>query len=452
MPRDDRTLPTSQTVEHTIDGFSLVVKAGPDAGKHHVAAETEVSIGTDPSSDLTLGDSRVSRHHATVTATKRGFLLRDLGSRNGTWVAGTRIESAYIFDGATFEVGHTLLRLQKGESIREELSLQDRFGRIVGSSEAMRRIFAILPRIAASESTVLIDGETGTGKGLLAAAIHETSNRAKGPFVVLDCTAIPPTLVESELFGHVAGSFTGASRDRQGAFELAKGGTIFIDEIGELPADMQPKLLRALEERTVKPVGGTRRVQLDVRVIAATNRDLRTEVNEGTFRADLYYRLNIVRLHVPPLRERRDDIVLLAKHFHEELAPGRALSPKLLAQLVRQTFPGNVRELRGAVERGVLLEDLDMDSLEPSAGAHASEKSAPTSDAGAAQLVFDPSVPFRDAKAVATSAWEKWYLGELLRFSGGNLSKASRVVQMDRSYLRALVRKHGASVPTSDEE
>lgn len=457
MSRDDRTLPTGLTIEHAIDGFSLTVKAGPDAGKRVVSTETELSIGTDPSNDLTLTDSRVSRHHATIRATKSGFAIRDLGSRNGTWVAGTRVESGTIFDGATFEVGHTLIRLQRDEAIREQLSMQDRFGNLVGSSEAMRRIFAVLPRVAASDSTVLIDGETGTGKGLLALAIHESSNRAKGPFIVLDCTAIPPTLVESELFGHVAGAFTGAARDRVGAFELAKGGTIFIDEIGELPSDIQPKLLRALEERTVKPVGGSRRINLDVRVIAATNRDLRADVNEGTFRADLYYRLNIVRIHVPPLRERRDDIVLLAKHFHEELAPGRALSPRLLTQLIRQTWPGNVRELRGAVERALLLEDLGMEALdthgaEPTAPHSAEPPASGSRPAKTNDWQFDASRAFRDAKADAIAEWEKWYVGELLKFSGGNLSKASRVVQMDRSYLRALIKKHGASMPTSDDD
>ncbi|NUP13246.1 MAG: sigma 54-interacting transcriptional regulator [Polyangiaceae bacterium] len=456
MTRDDHTLPIGHIVEHTIDGFSIVVKSGPDTGKRVTASNTELTIGTEPSNDLVLADPRVSRHHCSISATNKGFLLRDHGSKNGTWVGGMRIESGYVFDGVGIEVGHTSLALQRDRAIREPLSTEPSFGNVLGSSEAMRRIFAILTRIAASDSSVLVEGETGTGKGALALAIHQRSKRASGPFVVLDCTAIPPTLVESELFGHVAGAFTGATRDRQGAFEVAKGGTIFIDEIGELPIDIQPKLLRALEERTVKPVGGTRRIDLDVRVVAATNRDLRADVNAGSFRADLFYRLNIVRLHVPPLRERRDDIILLAKHFYEELAPGRAMSPALMAWLVRKDWPGNVRELRGAIERALLLEDLGLETLEGPSSIRA-PRPAPFGAAEGAPAEarrFDPTVPFRDAKSDATTTWERWYVAELMRHAGGNLSKASRLVQMDRSYLRALLKKHG-TVPdaaVADEE
>jgi transcriptional regulator with GAF, ATPase, and Fis domain len=431
-------LPTSNYVEHSVEGFSLAVKSGPDAGARVIAPGPELSVGGDPSNDLILTDPRVSRHHCSVAATAKGFLLRDLGSKNGTWVAGTNVESGYVSDGASILVGHSELCLEKAATIREQLSVDSSFGAVLGSSEAMRRIFAVLPRVAASDSTVLIEGETGTGKGLLAHAIHERSSRMAGPFVVLDCTAIPPTLVESELFGHVAGAFTGATRDRAGAFELAKGGTIFIDEIGELPSDIQPKLLRALEERTVKPVGGTRPVQLDVRVIAATNRDLRADVNDGSFRADLFYRLNVVRLRVPPLRARRDDIILLAKHFYADLTSGRAPPAALLSSLVRQSWPGNVRELRGALERFLLLEDLG-EGLDAPPSARAP---GPSPVASARQ--FDPSLPYRDSKALATADWERWYVGELMRHCAGNLSKASRIVQMDRSHLRALVKKHGA--------
>jgi transcriptional regulator with GAF, ATPase, and Fis domain len=439
MPRSDQTLPTDTFIEHSVDGFSIVVRSGADVGRRVTASGLELSIGGDPSNDLILADPRVSRHHCSITATRKGFFLRDLGSKNGTWVGGTNVETGYVSDGATIEVGHTSLRLEKDRAITEPLSIESSFGDVLGTSEAMRRIFAVLPRVSASESTVLVEGETGTGKGLLAQAIHRQSPRAAGPFVVLDCTAIPPTLVESELFGHVAGAFTGATKDRMGAFEIAKGGTIFIDEIGELPTDIQPKLLRALEERTVKPVGGTRRVHLDVRVVAATNRDLRAEVNEGTFRADLFYRLNVVRLLVPPLRARRDDVILLAKHFYGELTGGKTPPPAMLSSLVRQAWPGNVRELRGAIERALLLEDLGMALEEAGTPTHAESSRR----AGDANRTFDPAIPFLDAKAAATADWEKWYVAELMRHCEGNLSKASRIVQMDRSYLRALVKKHG---------
>jgi transcriptional regulator with GAF, ATPase, and Fis domain len=433
MPRHDQTLPIA-SVERTFNGFSLVVRAGPDAGKRAVAEGIELAVGTDPANALVLTDPRVSRHHVSVQATNKGFLVKDLGSRNGTWSSGMRIEVGYLQAGASFEIGHSVIRLEPDQQIKEPLSPSPQFGQMLGASEAMRRIFAVLPRL-----------ETGTGKGALALAIHSSSPRAKGPFVVLDCTAIPPSLVESELFGHVAGAFTGATKDRAGAFEVARGGTIFIDEIGELPQDMQPKLLRALEERTVKPLGSARTVQLDVRVIAATNRDLRAEVNEGTFRADLYYRLNVVRLKVPPLRERRDDIVLLAKHFYEELAPGRPMPAATLASFMHQSWPGNVRELRGAVERALLLEDLAPDALD-------NPVPAAPAEAQGSERVFDPKEPFRDAKAAATAEWEKWYVGELMRYCEGNVSKASRIAQMDRSYLRAVLKKHGISARTTDEE
>ncbi|MEZ4315796.1 MAG: sigma-54-dependent Fis family transcriptional regulator, partial [Polyangiaceae bacterium] len=313
--------------EVRVEGFALTVIEGPDAGASVHAKTTEVSAGTAEANDLVLTDPTVSRHHFSITATADGFLLRDLGSSNGTWLGSARILTAYVDDGARLRVGRTTIRVDPlDEDICEPLSAEDRFGPLLGTSDAMRRIFAVLPRIAQSETTILLEGETGTGKGVLASAIHDASARAERPFVVLDCTAIAPTLIESELFGHVKGAFTGAATDRAGAFEQAKGGTIFIDEIGELPLDMQPKLLRALEEKTVKRVGGNQRIKLDARVIAATNRDLRAEVNRGTFRADLFYRLNVVRIQVPPLREREGDIERLARYFHAELVPDGALS------------------------------------------------------------------------------------------------------------------------------
>jgi transcriptional regulator with GAF, ATPase, and Fis domain len=434
MPAD-KTLPLGSTPrELRVHGFSLAVVEGPNAGVSLRAQASEVAVGTAPGNDLVLTDATVSRHHFSITATPQGFLLRDLGSSNGTWIGAVRLREGFVEGGARVRVGLTTLRVDPGEDICEALSADDRFGTLFGKSAAMRRIFAVLPRLAQSDSTVLLDGETGTGKGVLASAIHEAGPRASRPFVVLDCTAIAPTLVESELFGHVRGAFTGATGDRAGAFEQASGGTIFIDEIGELPREMQPKLLRALEERSIKRVGGNQRVSLDARVIAATNRDLRTEVNRGTFRADLYYRLNVVRLHVPPLRERAGDIEQLATHFYAELVPRGAIPGDLLDALLRHAWPGNVRELRAAVERAVLLDDHTLASLanDPAAGAE------PAGEGG-----FDPAVPFRLAKQRAADRWEQRYVRELVARSGGNLSEASRLARMDRSYLRSLLRKYG---------
>jgi transcriptional regulator with GAF, ATPase, and Fis domain len=431
----DRTLPLDikPPRELLLEGFSLTVVEGPGSGKVLVADKSEVSVGSAEANDLVLADPTVSRHHFSITATPQGFLLKDLGSSNGTTVGNVRLREGFVESGARIKAGRTTVRVDvRDEDIREALSAEDRFGPLLGKSSAMRRIFAALPRIAESDSTVLLEGETGTGKGVLAAAIHAASPRAARPFVVLDCTAIAPTLVESELFGHVRGAFTGAAVERAGAFEEARGGTIFIDEIGELPLEMQPKLLRALEERSVKRVGGNQRIHIEARVIAATNRDLRAEVNRGSFRADLYYRLNVVRLVVPPLRERAGDIEQLARHFHAELVPDRPMSDELVAALQRQSWPGNVRELRAAVERAILLDDPTLSGLvgEPAA--------APGPESG-----FDPAVPFRVAKQRAADRWEQIYVRELMAIAKNNLSEASRLARMDRSYLRQVLRKYG---------
>jgi transcriptional regulator with GAF, ATPase, and Fis domain len=438
----ERTLPLEQRArELCLDGFTLTVVEGPNTGAVIRARTTEVSVGTALANDLVIVDPTVSRHHFSISATPHGFLLRDLGSSNGTWVGGVRLREGFVESGAHLRIGRTTLRIDVAdEEIREPLSADDRFGTLLGTSSAMRRIFAALPKIAKSESTVLLEGETGTGKGVLASAIHAASPRAARPFVVLDCTAIAPTLVESELFGHVKGAFTGAANDRAGAFEQARFGTIFIDEIGEMPLDMQPKLLRALEERSVKRVGGNQRVNIEARVIAATNRDLRAEVNRGTFRADLYYRLNVVRLLVPPLRERTGDIDQLARHFYAELVPDRPIPPELLEVLRRQPWPGNVRELRAAVERAILLDDPVLTAL-----ANAGEGgSIPPSEPGRADEAgaFDPDVPFRVAKQRAADRWEQRWVRDLMAAAKGNISEAARIARMDRSHLRTLLRKY----------
>jgi DNA-binding NtrC family response regulator len=302
----------------------------------------------------------------------------------------------------------------------------------------MRRIFAMLPRLAESDATILLEGETGTGKGLLASAIHEASPRARGPFTVVDCGSIPPNLIESELFGHEKGAFTGATSARVGAFELARGGTVFLDEIGEMPLDMQPKLLRALEDRLIKRIGGSEQIQLDIRIIAATNRDLRSEINRGRFRSDVYYRLNTFRIRVPPLRERRGDIPLLVAHFYSQLAPtGDAPPAELLADLARHDWPGNVRELRSAVERTVLLGD-------PNVWREISDDHTPDPVVAPAaeDARFVGGMSFRAAKELAVAAWEREYVRALAANHGGNLSRAARAVRMDRNHLRELLVRH----------
>jgi transcriptional regulator with GAF, ATPase, and Fis domain len=274
---------------------------------------------------------------------------------------------------------------------------------------------------------VLLAGETGTGKDVVARAIHEASPRRARPLVTINCAALPSNLAESELFGHEQGSFTGASRRREGLFERAAGGTIFLDEVGELALDVQAKLLRALQERVIERVGGTDPIPLDVRIIAATNRDLREEVNRGRFRADLFYRLNVVRVTIPALRERREDIPLLAAHFYRRMVRegDPEPPPELLSWVSQQRWPGNVRELRAAIERAILLGE---------SGVAANDVSTPPS-------VTD--VSFHDAKHRIIEDWEREYLRALMRQFGGNLSQAGAAAGIDRNHLRLLLTRHG---------
>ncbi|MBK9033862.1 MAG: sigma 54-interacting transcriptional regulator [Myxococcales bacterium] len=422
--------------------IKVEVISGVDQGKTFVAEGGEISIGTSDGSDLQLTDPAVSRHHCAVAVVARGYQLADLGSTNGTTVAGIGVERALVRPGAIVEIGQTRLRFDVGDDrVREPLAVEERWGRALGRSSAMRRIFAILPRLAGGDTSLLLEGETGTGKSLLAEVIHDASNRRTRPFVVVDCGAIPPTLIESELFGHEKGAFTGAAAARRGVFEAAEGGTVFLDEIGELPLEMQPKLLRALEDRVVRRVGGNDTVKLDVRVIAATNRDLRQEVNRGRFRTDLLYRLNTVRLRVPPLRERRDDVGVLAAHFWTQFAndPHAAPPAELLTDWLRRDWPGNVRELRSAVERAVLLDD-------PLIWAEISTTiEVPASAEVERAFEFDEAASFRVAKERAVGAWERGYVRELVRRHDGNLSRAARAARMDRNHLRELLRRHGVS-------
>ncbi|HUH02053.1 MAG TPA: sigma 54-interacting transcriptional regulator, partial [Kofleriaceae bacterium] len=327
-----------------IDRFRIAVRSGPDSGSACISSGVELTVGTGAGNDLRLTDPSVSQHHCVFVVCHGGVEIRDLGSTNGTYVNGIRVTAAFVPTAANIALGQTTLRFESiDEPISEPLSRDDAFGPVVGHSSAMRRLFAILERAAPSDTTILLEGETGTGKGILAEAIHGASRRAGGPFVVVDCAAIPAGLMESELFGHERGAFTGAREERIGLFEQATGGTVFLDEIGELPLELQPKLLRVLERRTVRRVGSTTQIPVDVRIIAATNRDLRREVNQGNVRSDLWYRLNTVRLLLPPLRERREDVPLLVAHFYRLLlGDERACPPAALVdEMTRRTWPGN---------------------------------------------------------------------------------------------------------------
>ena len=321
-------------------------------------------------------------------------------------------------------------------------SEREALGEMVGKSPAMREIFGLVERIAPTDATVLIEGETGTGKDLIARTLHQLSPRRGAAFIVVDCGAVAGTLIESELFGHEKGSFTGAVAARQGAFELASGGTVFLDELGELSLDLQPKLLRVLEQRELRRVGGTKTMKVDLRVVAATRKDLRSEVEKGKFREDLYFRLNVVPITAPPLRDRREDIPLLIDAMLTRLAPGGgiALSDASRAALMAHDWPGNVRELRNVIERALAL-GTDPGLLVAPLGGEPVAKGAQIREG----LEFEPGLSFRETKEKWNELFERRYLTWLIRRADGNISKAARDADMDRKYLHKLLRKYGIS-------
>lgn len=313
---------------------------------------TAMRIGRDQDNDWVIADSHASRHHVSLHPQGDWVRVRDLGSRNGTFINGVRIVDGQLRLGGRLIVGQTEFRLALPHEDRSTDEL-------IGTSEAMQQVRQQVRRFAGSGLTVLILGESGTGKELVARALHRHSGRP-GPLVTVNCGALPRELIESELFGHERGAFTGAQKRHLGCFGEAHGGTLFLDEVGELPLELQPRLLRALENRRIRPVGATREVDVDVRIVAATHRNLERAVQEGRFRADLYYRLCGLEIDIPPLRERRQDIPLLLRHFlqhaeQEGLPVPQPMRDEDLAKIVNDPWPGNVRELRAALLRAVHL-------------------------------------------------------------------------------------------------
>ena len=414
--------------------FVLRVLVGPDAGVIYPSAKERTVVGTHASADLVLTDPTCSRFQCELHVTGGRAIVRDLESSNGTLLDAVAIIAAPLRDGAVLAVGRTQIRFELTPGhVRLPLSERTRLGRMRGQSAAIRAVFSILERAARSDATVLLQGETGTGKDLAAESIHLESARSAGPFVVVDCGAIPAALLESELFGHEKGSFTGAVAAREGAFEAATGGTLFLDEVGELELELQPKLLRALESRQVRRVGGQKPVPVDVRLVAATNRNLRVEVNAGRFRSDLYYRLAVVEAVQPPLRERLEDIPLLVDAILEGLGAGPEAAaslrqPKFLASLARHDWPGNVRELKNHLERCLVLEE-----------------EVPLRDAPlpSGPPAIDAKRPLREQRERWLRYFEHQYLQELLALHGGNVTAAARAAGMDRIHMYRLLGRAG---------
>jgi two-component system response regulator GlrR len=412
--------------------FALAVGEGPAAGRSWQSTSDRCSLGSDPSNDFMIEDPAVSRFHCEVRVDGRSARVRDLGSRNGTFVDGVRVVEAYLRNDSVLGLGRTSIMFQlSAERLPLELSTRTELGGLVGESLAMRAAFALIERAAQSDATVLLGGETGTGKEVASEAIHTLSSRRDKPLVVVDCGAIPPNLLESELFGHERGSFTGATERRTGAFQAADGGTVFLDEIGELPLDLQPKLLRVLEKKQIRRVGSNQMIPVDVRMVAATNRDLRMDVNSGSFRADLYFRLAVVKVTLPPLRQRFEDLPSLTEHLFRKLRADPAVvasfqSPEFIANLRRSAWPGNVRQLRNYLESCLVF-----------------QRPLPIEGVGTSPLPASQAPSYVEGRRRALESFECEYLQHLLRKHNGRVLAAAEDAGVGRAYFYRLLKKNG---------
>jgi DNA-binding NtrC family response regulator len=442
------------STRHTIDiadlgakgaapvSLKLVVLAGPDEGVE-VPLAGQCEIGTDDDCDLVLHDGSISRRHVRVKVERGHIVLTDLKSRNGTFVGETRVREGEVMLGAVLRLGRTRIAIQPRWHVREVAPSSARsFGELFGESVAMREIFAVLERVAPSDVTVLVEGESGTGKELVARSLHAASARKQGPYVVFDCSAVPGELAESELFGHKKGAFTGAVSDRAGAFARAHGGTICLDELGELPLDLQPKLLRVLESQEIRAVGDDAPPRkIDVRVVASTNRDLHAEVHRGRFRADLLYRLEVVKVRMPPLRNRPEDVPgLIARILDGKLAKDDAIEGDNLKRLMGYAWPGNIRELRNTLQRAVALA-----SKTPARFGELVFNLGPASDApstiGAELPGVSHAMPYKEAKAQLLESFDRAYFGALLDRHPDNMVKAAAAAGISRKHLYEMLAK-----------
>jgi DNA-binding NtrC family response regulator len=423
--------------------YVLSIIEGPDQGKTFsldVTLPSRILIGTSAACDIQLTDKHASRRHAAVEMAGRHVRITDLDSTNGTFVDGVMVGEAFLRGGEIVRMGGSAVRVDEGPKLTKvTLPETAGFGKIIGASVAMRRLYPLCTRLASSDVPVVIEGETGTGKEHVAEALHAASARHHGPFVVFDCTAVAPSLVESELFGHERGAFTGSVALRKGVFERASGGTLLVDEIGDLPLSLQPKLLRAIERAEITRVGGDRPTQVDVRILAATRRNLDRETQEGRFRDDLFHRIAVTRIELPPLRRRHGDVSLLARHFCVLAgAPSVSLPPALLTRWESYEWPGNVRELRNAVARWLALGDLDEMSGEgsealPYGGGYAAHAGADTIG-----HIVALDLPLAEARQKLVDAFERRYVEHVLDVHGGNVTRAAAAAGVARRHLQRI--------------
>ncbi len=436
------------------EAIELRVVGGPDAGLEVSLGLPVLRMGTAPDNDVVLTDRAVSRRHAEIRMTPAGLLLRDLGSTNGTFINDVRITEAYIPENAECRLGYSrLLIRQHTEERKVAVPRQDHLGELVGSSERMRELYGLIRAVASTPTTVHLHGESGAGKELVARTLHAFSGRP-GPLVVFDASVADPEMVRNDLFGHIKGAFTGATGAREGAFRQAHTGTLFIDEIGELPLDLQPRLLRVLETREVLPIGSDKPLRVDVRVVTATHRDLEAMVRTGAFRADLFYRLSVVPIEVPALREIRDDIPLIARHLCERLQLHCRLSAAAMEALQGYSWPGNVRELRNVLERAAILcgerevqpEDLRLSkatlAAPPATPSVPSVPSVPS--ASRMEPAPESGNPAADARA-HLKQMERRMIVEALERNQGNKAAVARELGIPLSTLKRRLKEYQIS-------
>jgi DNA-binding NtrC family response regulator len=417
-----------------VRGVFAEVIDGPDRGAS--CGGDEVAVGTAEHSGLRLSDQAVSRFHLELRPSDRGITVIDHGSTNGTWIGAVRIERAVVPPGTVVRIGASAIQVGETPPLQVEVHGSDMLGELVGRTAVMRRLMARVDKAAQSDVSVLVTGESGTGKELVARALHDLGPRRNGPLITVDCGSLPATLVASELFGHEKGAFTGADRTHIGAFEAAAGGTVFLDEIGELQPAVQATLLGVLERRRMRRLGSRTETPVDVRVVAATHRDLRSEVNGGTFRLDLFYRLAVVNITIPPLRERAEDIPRLVEHFLRDAGwtqpMSSLISPVVMEGLCRHRFAGNVRELRNLVEAAVAMGEAQPLESHPLPA---------TSDSSGETVAVDFSLAYKDARTRLLDEFEARYVAALMVRSQGNVSAAARLARMTRSHLNDLIGK-----------
>lgn len=405
-----------------------------------------IVVGRDDGASIVLHDPEVSALHCELRACSEGIQVKDLGSTNGTFLGSIRVTEATVTTPTELVVGTVRISLEPQAKRRVDVGYADRFGPLVGASPKMRRVFGVLEKVANTSLSVLLLGETGTGKELAARAVHASSDRRHRPFVVVDCGSIPPSLAESILFGHEKGAFTGATERRRGALADADGGTLFLDELGELPLELQPKLLRALSEKEVKRVGASSFEAIDVRVLAATRRDLGAEMNAGRFRSDLFFRIAQVRVELPPLRERLADLPLLVEDICRHVGRQHH-APVVLAwienRMLSHDWPGNVRELSNVASVAAAL------AQDPGAIDDVLTLARHDGDSPLAQEGVSPS-EFGESKRAAMAAFEREYFGALARRCKGNVSEMARQSGMERHHVRAYLRKHGIDKNASE--